>query len=96
MKHTPGPWQYQPSMPEEGVNCWWIFSQHVEMGVIGSVDGPQSKTTEADAMLIAAAPDLLEALKDALAAAECSSILASDYVMDRMRSAIDLATKGKR
>lgn len=59
-KHTPGPWSCVPSIPEEGVECFWI-----ENGAqrIAAVDGPQNEEREATAHLIAAAPELLEALE---------------------------------
>lgn len=58
-KHTSGPWSFWPSIPEEGVECFWI-----ENGVkqITGIDGPQNDEQEANARLIAAAPELLEAL----------------------------------
>jgi hypothetical protein len=63
MNHTPGPWRYEPSIPEEGVNCWWIERVGRPARTIASVDGPQGSHTEPDARLIAAAPDLLDALQ---------------------------------
>lgn len=58
-KHISGPWSCVPSIPEEGVECFWI-----ENGAqrIAAVDGPQNEEREATARLIAAAPELLEAL----------------------------------
>lgn len=66
-KHTPGPWIAIHSIPEEGSECFWLraqpggticrgFSQE-----IGTINGPQSGEQEANARLIAAAPELLEA-----------------------------------
>ena len=62
MNHTPGPWRYEPSIPEEGVNCWWIERVGRPARTIGCVDGPQGSHTEPDARLIAAAPDMLASL----------------------------------
>lgn len=67
-KFTPGPWIAIHSIPEQGVECFWLnaqpsggicrgFSQE-----IGTINGPQSGEQEANARLIAAAPDLLKAL----------------------------------
>lgn len=62
-QHTPGPWDYQPSIPEEGSECFWIGPTDATI-CIATVDGPQSSQFRwANARLIAAAPDLLEALK---------------------------------
>lgn len=53
-------WAAVPSDPAEGVNCWWIM---VGAMMIGSVDGPQTDARqEQRAKLIAAAPDLYQAL----------------------------------
>ena len=56
---TPGPWSFAPSIPEEGYECFWI-----ENGVqrITAVDGPQTVEREANARLMSAAPELLEAM----------------------------------
>lgn len=81
MKHTPGPWKYEPTEPGSGDFdvlpevapsnlSWgpWIASVHGRTpdmrGFVGAVE------SEANARLIAAAPELLEALielRDALA-----------------------------
>lgn len=57
--HTPGPWAAAPSVPEEGSECFWVYSAR---GQIGCVNGPQNDEQTANANLIAAAPDLLEEL----------------------------------
>lgn len=54
-------WSVAYSDPAEGVDCFWIMSGSM---VVGSVDGPQSDAKqERRAQLIAAAPDLFEALQ---------------------------------
>jgi hypothetical protein len=52
-KHTPGPWEYR-KMPKSG----YIVFQTWDVPTAGYVK------TEADAQLIAAAPEMLEALKE--------------------------------
>lgn len=61
-KFTAGPWSFVPSVPEEGVECYWI-----QNGVqfVTSVDGPQNDEREANARLMAAAPELFQALLSA-------------------------------
>lgn len=62
-KHTTGPWSAEPTCPNDGVNCWFIVSEDRKQ--VGSVDGYQGDPErEANARLIAAAPDLLEALQN--------------------------------
>ena len=65
-KHTAGPWQWIGETLEQ-VNGEAIFM--VEQWAQGD-DGPDKETNLANAALIAAAPDLLEALKETLAELE--------------------------
>lgn len=55
-KHTPGPW----ALFNDGESREWIVMPVMREGDIARVE---SGNTEADARLIAAAPDLLAALK---------------------------------
>jgi hypothetical protein len=65
-KHTPGPWVDGMSKYREGV---LVVRANVPGGRIlaefGSDDEPLDETDRANARLIAAAPDLLEALNEA-------------------------------
>lgn len=56
-KHTPGPWMVLPPAEWEGDDGEWIVRSVARCG--------RGKFSEANAHLIAAAPDLLAALKDA-------------------------------
>ena len=66
-KHTPGPWRAEISCDETGApqKCWWISAKgDVD---IGETSGEKRSDEEAaNALLIAAAPELYEALKEAL------------------------------
>ncbi len=58
-KHTPGPWK------QEGNNI--VADYTATCGVVASVSAmPNKWETEANARLIAAAPELLEALRDVM------------------------------
>lgn len=63
-KFTPGPWQAVRSMPAEGADCWWICAgagnREKELAVVYA----GSDTHIGNAHLIAAAPDLYEALRE--------------------------------
>ena len=66
-RHTSGPWQSIGSHESEGFNCYWINAQpnSAMRGFtkeIAAVTGPQGGEAEANARLIAAAPDLLDAV----------------------------------
>ena len=54
-KHTPGPWDAIPDCPEEGHGDWYVVAENEDVLSRGS--------SRDDARLIAAAPDLLAALK---------------------------------
>lgn len=79
-KHTPGPWayalEYGPSVTElpritTVARCAnYVIGLPSEYPGGNYRDGDPSGDEEADARLIAAAPDLLEALKSAVAAME--------------------------
>lgn len=81
-KHTPGPWSYTVDVPHTGgsdpVNMvsYRIYAQGHKRGqthdfpCLGTLNG--AGASEADAALIAAAPELLEALKAWVGAAKYS------------------------
>jgi hypothetical protein len=82
-KHTPGPWSISRKSPHShrawiGAVGWGKFAR-----VVVRMDGSARDCEDglANARLIAAAPDLLEACEAALAAFDGSNIrLASEYV----------------
>lgn len=81
--HTPGPWAVHPKSPTA------VYQPEFECWI------PQS---EADARLIAAAPDLLEALQALLNAPKDLSVVSAakqSQALAQARSAIDKATKIK-
>lgn len=55
-KRTPAPWTAVRSIPSDGFDCYWLNGPHGE-------DLGYLKRNEANALLIAAAPDLYDALK---------------------------------
>jgi len=80
-KHTPGPWEYVPSTENHGAYICGPWGSTVcdcyTMTVPGPFNGWKAKPVpfhgeamDANARLIAAAPDLLAALKDLLAYVE--------------------------
>lgn len=60
--HTRGPWDDASNYP--GIDSVRIFSKTHYIATVGNSDDPRD-VTEANARLIAAAPDLLEAAKHA-------------------------------
>lgn len=62
--HTPGPWELRQSSRD-----YW-FIDHKQGGEGYTLTKLEDWTSEADARLIAAAPDLLDALRDLVAVTE--------------------------
>lgn len=75
-KHTPGPWVVETPMPDEyaivqaGLETYeWQFIATVSVGIPAEGLMPRQEA-KANARLIAAAPDLLAALRDLVAFTE--------------------------
>jgi len=95
-KHTPGPWYVGTEFNDQGRHIYAAQKVRHEDGdewhpLIACTDDDERLVDwQANAVLIAAAPDLLEALKDALCALECCG---KDYpAASKARSAIAKAT----
>lgn len=95
--HTPGPWSWWTSCSFRRLSATW--DGDVLHAVIQRSDGhpdihfPNGGPEGPDARLIAAAPELLEALEEILNySGGADSALDDDYVMDRARAAIAKAT----
>lgn len=101
-KHTPGPWRLPHFVSEDsGCDCGYIFANDDRMGAVASVhfhkrecdDNPPKDEAKANARLIAAAPDLLEALKAVAALDECEAHFedAFERLLPQIRAAISKA-----
>ena len=82
-QHTPGPWRY---LPGDGLAWRPSVQRATEGGFV--VQGSSREREEADAKLIAAAPDLLEALQH-LMVAHGEQL---DYAFQQAQEAIAKAT----
>lgn len=70
-KHTPGPWKIVGSKGYDGTRHYCVFS---EDGVLlGNACARGAKQRKADARLMAAAPELLDALKEAVLENMCTN-----------------------
>jgi hypothetical protein len=79
-KHTPGPWEATGNVVHRGIQT------------VALVYSTPREQCEADARLIAAAPDLLAALKELLAAERFSNrppetVMEAELKLDRIRAA---------
>lgn len=92
-KHTPGPWKAFPSDPADGAECYYLTAVELR-GEIACIYGPQRDEQEANARLIAAAPELLEALEGLLAHLGPDGYIpnAGGTATERARAAIAKAT----
>jgi len=67
-KHTPGPWKFVPHMKDHRIFAVKKTKYHRTKTICDLYDNPQRpQEFEANARLIAAAPELLYACKEALA-----------------------------
>ena len=95
--YTPAPWLWdgytlRPQNPDYNrSDVHSILDAAGGYGFMGSDSRETLRELEADRTLIAAAPDLLEALKDALELVEALSVFEGDTVRS-MRAAIAKAT----
>jgi hypothetical protein len=69
MKHTPGPWEWVGRDLEAG-DYETVIETEVSCGTYCYGGSPVVKVSAADKLLIAAAPDLLEALRGVLSIAD--------------------------
>ena len=99
MKHTPGPWEADfetyPIMVRSQSETWPLVDE------LGNEEGragvfiANTGDNKANARLIAAAPDLLEALKDMLDNHEDACTGYGEGAADKARAAIAKATGGE-
>ena len=114
MAHTPGPWalideprnhHYRAAHPGDyevlGQHCWYIAGRHGNSDFVADVITTNLPPEEGDAnaKLLAAAPDLLDACEEMLAilvgSASVDTILAEGGLFDRAFTAIAKA-KGQQ
>ena len=89
-KHTPAPWTVNPKAKTN------IRHGNLTIANCSSThDGSRAEEEIANAKLIAAAPDLLEALQELLSRFQSSQIgyIKADYVKEKANLAIRKATK---
>jgi hypothetical protein len=79
-KHTPGPWGFTPTATLNDAPCRWEI-----LGAGGVIAETNDSTTDANARLISAAPDMFDALqaivdaygdRDTLLIEQCKAALA--------------------
>ena len=95
-QHTPGPWILTTEPTEvEGVNVHFSIDSHTHISICGGQSQEHMKDAiyedecRANARLIAAAPELLEALKELV---EYMAAAGFDVSLDAARAAIAKAT----
>ena len=94
-KHTQGPWEWYGRVwqyDEQEEAPWLVQAPWHDIKSKAVLSGSIRCNTEADARLIAAAPDLLEALK---ACIDYGAMTGDDWVAEKARAAITKATGGE-
>lgn len=99
--HTPGPWKYEPlsaaahadpDLEAREDDLFWIFNtavvEPVVEHVLATVHRYPVEQAEANARLIAAAPDLLEACKFFLSVLDINRAATAESPVDRIRAAV--------
>ena len=92
-KHTPGPWtasQWHDSATDQG---GWTISANGHLLPMSDMDSGDGDNPEANARLIAAAPELLEACVELLAAERFSvrppeTVMQAEAKLGRIRKAV--------
>lgn len=92
-KHTKGPWIAEFTVPEEGWNGFYILTKDERLYIADAAGYQDMPERAANARLIAAAPDLLEAAEAALNLLETKSAYwllppTSDCWRNQLRAAI--------
>lgn len=93
-EHTPGPWQWYWRTEDGVANCG-VFHEPREGMAYSVCRAPQYQTKdqwESDARLIAAAPDLLDALQAIVYSAAANQAAVNYPLIDDARAAIAKAT----
>ena len=95
-KHTPGPWEFNgPFSTTGGRNGYFVQSPDIDVCVIpfGVLDTEAELSAKRDARLIAAAPELLEALQECITDDNAMCIVQNDvaYMIRRLRSISNVA-----
>jgi hypothetical protein len=89
-KHTPAPWQYSF---EGGTVAFIVEADGTTVAKLTTTENSTAhKNLAANTRLIAAAPDLLEALKYFLFAGQNGAVLPRDYAYQKALAAIAKAT----
>jgi len=86
--HTPGPWEVITQIVEDG---FWEYSIAGDKQVVFETVVLSSERHHADASLIAAAPELLDACRSALAD-HLEHALPDQVLVDQLEDAIEKAT----
>lgn len=88
MAHTPGPWAFHAPLPTQGIKHFIVHEKFGDIAEVYLWDATEA--SEANARLIAAAPDLLEACQKLIEAIEGEYL--DKYAVSPIRDAITLAT----
>ena len=86
-KHTPGPWYCNRLIDSSGTPYATNYTAHIDIGVCMIWAPVGNKEQEANAHLISAAPELLEALKLCVDFIEIASIVEAPWDWEPIKEA---------
>ena len=95
-EHTPGPWQAEEASVRGITQEWFVRVDGDDIAIASDIRDRNGNHSEANARLIAAAPELLEALEDLASLAEAAMREVGEYDIEAeladARAAIAKAT----
>lgn len=81
-EHTPGPWQAEEASVRGITQEWFVRVDGDDIAIASDIRDRNGNHSEANARLIAAAPELLEALEDLASLAEAAMREVGEYEID--------------
>ena len=89
--HTPGPWEMRRLIDKDGIPYATLYEAHIDIGPCMIWAPVGNEEQEANARLIAAAPDLLEACKLLLMCSLANDVSGREMIR-KARLAVEKAT----
>jgi hypothetical protein len=94
MKHTPGPWGYSNDLNRNsGTPGYSVGVAGQQIAEIDHTDTAMGRDAEANARLIAAAPEMLEALEECITSEGAMAFRSREYAERRIKAINEIVIK---